>query len=244
MQIGKRNEFSNIEELNYTPISGVRPTLHGELQKIRVLGFQYFWNYYKWWTIGLLFLLLVSGLMARDVAGNKQPRLLTGAVYNCKAEGNADVFSEKLAAYMGTDLDKYSVKIMLNLKCEPNAVYSENGYLAEMRLEAQITAKELDFIIGDEPLMKSLCMHTGGVSYLIDLRDVLPETLYGQVSERVIWYQTADGKQIPAAIDVSGSKMAKTLMFGQEPAYLGIISNAQNIENAVGMLEYIMSEGE
>lgn len=242
MRLGERNEFSHVEELNFAPVSAEKPTLHGELTKIRTLGWNYFWSYYKWWTIGLIVCLFAGGIMARDIVRNKRPYTLSGAVYNYKTGGGEDMFAENLAAYMGVDLKKEPVKIQSGLKCGTGSAHSEEEYAAEMKLEAKISARELDFIIADEQLMESLCGHTGNASYLADLREALPEELYEQAEEKMLWYKTSQGEEIPVVMDITGSKLDEALAFEEKPVYLGILANAQHMENAAKMLEYIMMQ--
>lgn len=77
---------------------------------------------------------------------------------------------------------------------------------------------------------------------LLNLSDKKAAGFTEKYKEQFVYYETADGEQIPVGIDVTESSAWTSMEGYPEKCYLGISYNAENMERLEEFLEYLETE--
>lgn len=129
---------------------------------------QYFWDYYKWYAFGALFVIAAICLFARTAA-NHTETILYSMFFNTESE---DIFQEEMGAdflsYAGIE-DKKQVAL-IDIGYYLSTDTSEPGVqAASQKISIFIQTNQLDILGGPTDSMNA-CMYN---AYLYDLRDIL-----------------------------------------------------------------------
>ncbi len=193
---------------------------------------EYIWGYYKWWILGLALavVIIVSGV--RNAQYQSREILVSGVFINTStsAEGYAFV-SEDYWAYAGADPGN-RVELIEARSIRYNAEQpTSNDVNAILSIDAQISSKTLDYIIGDISAMEFYDRQQA----LLDLQVLLPP-------EQLSILQTVSTENGIVAIDLSGSTLAKKFGLSTEPTYLFFPANTPRAENCAAFLDYLFQE--
>jgi len=202
--------------------------------------FSYFWEYYRWITLGtivgiiFLVLLIKSFVTAKDTAFQTVFVNATGAID-----------SEEFTELIGIDTKKEEVLFdsSYSLNLNPDE-YDEASYVNMQKILAMTTAKQLDVILCYE----NVAEYYGKGEMLTDLRNLFGEDWVTKMGDKVLWVDVettdADGNDIsytvPVAINVSdATKLVNYGCFPYGDCYFCVVGNTQHEEWVKLFYEYI-----
>ena len=227
---------------------------------------EYFWEYYKLHMIVAAFVLLfVGSLLYRGLTGKET--WLNGFFLNSISQKTAiEALKDDFIESAAIDGEKYELHFDANMVYSldlASADYSSQ-YETSQALVTQTAAKDLDFVIGDLPVMTVIAYS----DYFLDLstvlsaeemevyqkdllyidKAVLEELLSATSTEKEEgMIQIADCREpegmmqpVPVMLDISVWETVKEI-YGQttEPMVLGCIVNSENVESVRKLINYL-----
>ena len=226
----------------------------------------YFWEYYKWYVIVPVIILIVVISYIHHMM-TKTDDVLNGLLINAKsveAQTLADQLGADFSKEMKIDTKEYSVSLNTSLSYMANNPSGMTNYETSQALMAWIGAGAVDFINSDANTMTELAYR----EYFSDLRDVLSEDNLTQYEPYFLYIdqavidarndslennQDADTitlpdcrkpetmeKPVPVLIDMSQCKTLTELYSEKDTLALGIVSNAPNLDMTLNFLKYLM----
>lgn len=181
---------------------------------------EYIWMYYKGYLLIPVILAVLVVIGTQMYQGMTEKVLLNIAVLGGSTTEREELEKE-LTTLLGTGDKKETVKINANLSG------STGDYNSNIALSTLIGAEAVDVIICPEEIYEIYAGQNG----FVDLETVLPDKADGneKVQKDAVLLETSD-------------EMAKKAGLAYEPAYVCILSNAQNEENAVRFIEMLLEE--
>lgn len=197
----------------------------------------YIWDYYRYWILGAIvavaFCISIGSSIYREI---KYTQVFYCAIFN-------NPLNDEALASMETDFSGY---YGLNPNSETmhfdcSYLISEGGdvqtnYVTIQKIGAMVTAKSVDFMLGDEFTMGQYAAD----GYFYDLTELLPAETYAALSDYIISYTSLEtGASVPCAIDLSQSELVKNhTIYVQNPVG-GIVINSQNPLVAVEFIKFL-----
>lgn len=225
----------------------------------------YFWEYYKWYAI--IFLLVIV-LLVQGVLGviNRRETALSGVLLNCKLGVADKEFLQDFYAYAGIDEAKESAAFYTDLTITNGQ--SKNDLNAFQRIMGGIAVRDTDFIVGKSDVFPFFSYNSTEI--FMDLRDFLSQETLAQVSDRLYYidgeflklFQLPPGTEItaditkapdprkpeamkdpiPVGIDISDHEAFQSAYFlGKPTVYLGVVSNTTRPDTVMKFIEYLLS---
>ncbi|MCM1046252.1 MAG: hypothetical protein NC417_12155 [Candidatus Gastranaerophilales bacterium] len=132
----------------------------------------YFWDYYKWHTIGVIAVICFVGSLVYDIATHKDDAFYA-AVLNSAGYADNDSFSSEFMEYAG--IDPHTKKVTFDTSLQISFTTIDDYTMGSIeKLSAYLAAAQLDVIIaGDE-----IFAHYANEETFLDLRNILtPEQI-------------------------------------------------------------------
>ena len=200
---------------------------------------EYFFHYYKWYTLVAVLVLVIGGTMIYDIATKKD--MIMQAVY-VNAFPNVES-TEFMAGFEKT--------IEINHKKEETSLIDDfyidmdaYTYFDAQNIEKLLVlcaAGTVDVCVVDEGYLMN--MAEGG--YFMDLSTVFTEEEMAEYADKLVWYDCPDdlheGEQAIALEITDASKIVSTQSYPNSKCYFTIIVNAPNIDNALAFLDYLQT---
>ena len=223
--------------------------------------YQYFKDYYRTPLIIALLAALFIGILLYQLVSRKDSALYA-VMLNCSPYQENEWFGEEYAEYTGIDLGEYSVTFDTGIYYKLNST-DEDSYVTIQKLDTYTGAGHLDVMLGggDE------FAHFANSILFMDLRTVLTEEQLKKY-EPYLYYIDASlidltametlkpedyanprkpeemGDPIPVAIYVENSEKLNTAYYfknAENGIALGIYSNTSHADNAVALIDYLLS---
>ena len=239
------------ESDSFMPPKDERRTFKTEIAKMKEMGFQagwnYFWDYYKYWVIGIVAGIIFIASMAHSVIQNRRPVVIEIQLFNNAAESDETVsaFNEAFAAHMGTDLKKSQMTFSYSDLFDPDNP-SEQMQASFYKFAAMTAAQELDIIGGNRAFVDYYGYTTEDNSYFADLKELLPEDLFSQLEAagKLYYCKRLDEngaaiREYAAGINIDGSRLVNDAKLLVVPSYIGIIQNTQRLDTAIEFIRWI-----
>lgn len=194
------------------------------------------------------------------VASEKDSALSVACINATPNNEQAQHFVGQYADYAGIDLEEAEVQISTDLICTDEKDMVEENYQSMQRLLAQLTAGELDILVSDSDTITAYMYQ----EVFYDLSQVLTlaqqeayadKFLYADLTVLEQIQQSPDTipkipdatkpeemeKPVPMALRIPGDSEFADGYFHYYSAdvYLGLVINAQNVDNALAFIDYI-----
>ncbi len=208
---------------------------------------QYFLDYYKWPTIGIIAAIIAIIFFTRDVILSNKPVYIEVLMLNSYSTMDGKDISKDFALSREINLKKYQVHIDTTSTIVPNGT-DETSYLNQQRVFASIMAADLDCMLADEAMFHYFSVQEA----FDDLRNNLsPEQL--EEYQDLILYETYEGVEEPVPIGIEISHIPFLSVTGSyipyeysenpddDQVYFGIITNSSDKQHALEFLDYILS---
>lgn len=180
-----------------------------EAEKLRALSWkkklQYLFVYYKGWFAGFLILLLFLGYAVDVVVqGQKETALqgfFTNDIHNAFP---AEEINREISARLGLTKNQ-RVIFDDDLYIDLGGEATEYTAASNGKIIAYMAVGELDFVVTSGEVYR----HFAGEVPMRDLSELLPEELYRQLSPYIVDAPDQNGKAVPSAIELSGSRFLR-----------------------------------
>lgn len=228
----------------------------------------YFWEYYKWWVIGIVGAIIVIVLMIRSIVTKKDQVLYVAMINTLQVstECTEEVFINPLLEQFELNPKKNTIMYDIDF------VFSDEGngsndYRNRELLSVYMAAGEIDIISSDEPYFLEYAYN----GFFCDLRDYLSAEELEQLSDYLVYIDkdvldryTAEKKAnnfsydeekpdlhnpdvmsnpIPVGIDLRFSSTYSNQFItktGDGHSTVALMLNSRNKERAVQLLEYFI----
>lgn len=143
---------------------------------------QWFWEYYKWWVIGIGVAIIAIVSFIHSVVTSKDDALF-GYIFNTYA-AETDALYEQYGEYIEMNPDKTQVTVESSQSLDLNS-YDQNTTSMTQAVMVHIAAGDLDLFGGDDALIR----HYGYNETFADLRDLLDADFYDELATAGrVWY--------------------------------------------------------
>lgn len=177
-----------------------------EAAKLRPLSFRektgYIFMYYKGWMLALLLVVMAAGYVGDAVVQSHKEIILQGFFTN--DEGNffpAEQLEQDYAAILGLGR-RQRIVFDDDLYIDLNDEATEYTAASNGKLIAYMAVGELDFVVTTQAVYE----HYAGDVPMQDFSQLLPETLYNALADRLITGTDKDGNPAPVALDMRESR--------------------------------------
>lgn len=235
---------------------------HGTLKQ----KWQYFLDYYKWFVIVGVLILIFAGSFLYQLITRKE-RAIFAALVNAYELEPAAAYPETFAEYAGIDLEEYDVFFDSSMYLDSSnlAAVDENTMATTQKLMVYIAAREIDILVASESTINSYAYN----ETFHDLRTILSAEQIKKY-EPYFYYMDqsiADARNeadttgddyvsvpdypsprnpeamenpIPVGIYLDEAEdLKENYYFMDETVILGIPANTQHLENAVQYIDFI-----
>lgn len=236
---------------SFTPVRDEKPTLKGEIAKIKSLGrkdgWNYFWEYYHMPIIIIIIVSAIAISITVSVVRNSRPFIIDVMVYNNYLNNDADVsvLEEEFADYVGKNTRDYQITFDFSEYID-FANVDESSYASMMKVSAMISASSLDVFGGSQEFIDYYSAGDEDSAYFYDLEDVLSSQFFKYLDEQGLIYYcnyTDDDGNVTgkyaAAVNAANTRIVNDEYMQISPCYLGIAGNTTRLETCVDFLEWI-----
>ena len=163
----------------------VRDEIRAERKKLKGKGFKanwdYFWDYYKIHVIVGLGVILMIAFLVRDIVNNK-PYGFYAMMLNSGASMAQEYFETGFEEYAEIDTEKYTCLIDTSASFS-TLMYDDMTLASSQKIMASLSAKELDCIVADIPVM----LYYGNQDTFLDLRPVYDAAQLEAFGDKVVY---------------------------------------------------------
>lgn len=204
------------------------------MKKSEVTGF--IWDYYKWWIIGGILVLVLAGNLIHHFVTYKEPALEIALINSGDQEKEPD-FSEFMDKY-GYDKSKQKVSFQNTFTVDLKNSSSGNMYAFEA-LQTQIAAGGIDVIAAD----KDVYLYMAKQQDAGDLSDILPKELMKKYEKDIVYVTDPDtNKKYPGGITLQNNKWMEQYGYYPKGCVIGIVNGSKHTKTAEQMIAYILGE--
>ena len=212
-----------------------------ETEKLKHMSWKdriwYIWEYYKFHMLFIVIALVVLWVIGTSLYRQSFTTRLSMAIINDRSGGNSS--TGPLMAGLRETLDCGKKDIIeinegLFLDTDPETM-SQYSYATMAKIAALVSGGMLDIMIADEAAIR----HYEGMDAYMDLGGLLPEELYSQLEDQLLYVTTTDGQKIAAAVSLEKSSLKDDTGIVMDPPYLAVISNTQHKEDILGAISYL-----
>lgn len=234
-------------EIEFHPIQRLKEHLQRLKKDMEPMSFRekldHLWTYYKWVAALLALIIVLACMVGTSIANINCETLLSGMVINTDVtlDGNnyltVDYF-EKLQGVEG----KQEIELAHLTFMDPeDSTDIEFTYTAIMRIVADISAQQLDYVITDDVGMETCMDHDA----LMDLRELLTEEELALLEGDLIYlHYDEDDVTIPVAVNLRNQPFFEHYIQSEEDRYLAFIANTPRKEACRDFWEYLTEAGQ
>ncbi len=205
--------------------------------------FRYYLDYYKWYVLGGLVVLLIITSIVKTVVTRKDSALCV-ALVGASFEPDYEVFIHEFEQISGID-DKHEMSIASDYAIMPDSD-GELDITSQEKLFVTIAAGQTDVIVAPADAYARMT----AFDYMLDLRDVMTEEELDRYKDRIYIAQVPEDvndpasptREIYAGIDISGAHKVtdeRWYAFTDDPVYFGLAATSVNRDMALEFFEYL-----
>lgn len=201
----------------------------------------YFKEYYLKSTLVVIIILLLVGSIAYSMLTAPSDTAFAAFFYNDTGNSSGTELIDDFVKHLGIDIKEHDAYIDASMYYTPDST-DMNTFMALEKTMAVISTGELDVVVGDADTLDyfahSECLH--------DITTVLPDDLLAKFEDRLYYAKYGESETLtPVGVYVTDAPKLKQYGYfaGMKPI-LGLIANANNLDNAIEFLRYIYMETE
>ncbi len=222
----------------------IKEKIQAEKEKIRGMerekALEYVWNYYKIPIVGILVFLFLLVYFLHALLNRPEDPLVHITLVNCY-----DDVSEKSGFYKNfqeyADFHEegsviFDANAFFNLENERD--YS-NTYF--QKTVAYLEAGTTDALI----CQKSNLMGIARGKRVLNLEDGPAKEIYRQYRERIVFFTTEEGEEVPVGIDISDSPRIEEMnSYKEDGCYLCVSAYTERVDQVKVFLDYLFLQGQ
>lgn len=193
---------------------------------------EHIWIYYKWYILVGTAVICMLVSIARTVADNSKETLISGIFINSSTspEGYAHLMEDYWEYCGGNEDQKVELVGSRNIDFDAESPSQEDA-AAFMIVSSMIAARSLDYIITDRASLDDFQEQ----EVILDLRELFP-------AETLTRWDVIEEDGAAIALELKDTAFGKNYPLAAEDSCVLVIANAQNRENVICFLEYLMAE--
>ena len=220
--------------------------LKEEIKKLKEMSWKeipgYLWGYYRFHALAIIVILIGVYSFATTWIQNNKPDIYNGMCINVisNKEHLDDYYKSSLATYFQLEPNDYNASLQTNLmmNLEDNSM-AEVNYSTTISLQANLAAKEVDFIIGPKSTLETI---TSSMGAFFNLETTLSSERYNQYKESILSAVNDEGETIPCLLDISKSTFVTNMEFeNEEPLYIGFVLNSKRTNYLEPFIDYLFT---
>lgn len=197
----------------------------------------YFFYYH--WKILLLLTVIVCCIVAyirHFIEAEKDPFIWVSMVNSNLANDSQTTLVTDFADSMHADTDTNPVHLEVDYQI---GKASQSLYIAySEKLSAYLDLGKIDVLLAPEWVIES-CANQ---AYLGNIEDILPDDLYTELKDRLIYHTYEDDGRVPIAIYVGDIPKIEELFDEENAPYLAIGNLSSRKDTAVDFLRYLTAD--
>jgi hypothetical protein len=199
----------------------------------------YFKEYYLVMTVVIIVIIAFVGYLGYTMLTAPKETAFTAFFFNDTGDSSDTTLIDGFVDYMGIDTKKATCSIDATMNYT-DVESDYNSYLYIEKVMAEIAAKELDVIVGDEAAVD----YYAKVECFSDITTILPDDLLEKFADKLYYAAVGDsGEIVPVGIYVTDApKLIDNYYYVDKEAIMGFIVNSENTDNAIEFLRYIYME--
>lgn len=225
----------------------------------------YFLDYYKWYVIGTLIVLIGAGSIIYEVATAKDTAFYA-VMLNATQLETADGFNQDFCEYANIDTDKYETFFDTSIRLTNDPGMADVNMTSMQKLAVYVAAAEVDIMLGDSETMQKYA----NSSSFYDLREILSPEKLEQYAPYFYYVDMATVREIEAAQDaldeeyvpvyknprkpeemeepvpvgllIESSRLKEAYYFRGEDLVLGVYGNTTHLDAALSYIDYLFSQ--
>lgn len=200
----------------------------------------YFWYYYKIPFLIAVVVIIFGSFLIKDMLAANREAVLQVAVLNSEATAPEPVFQSELESFYAIDPDKQVITIDSSYRIDIEAA-DQMTVASSQKIIAMVQVKELDIMIAPADIMDYYASN----DFFTDLSAMLPTELIARLADQNLLYyaKTSEGKEIPIAIDLSGSEKFKDSgLYSSVTPYLAVPVSAPHQDNIIKLLSFLQMD--
>lgn len=207
-------------------------------EESKIKRFKYFW-YYHWKPIllGVIIICCIISYIRHFIEDSKEPSIYV-AMVNCNiiAEDQTDLLSG-FAASRNIDTASNPIKLDVNLQMAEDR--NDNlDVVNSQKLSAFLESGDIDVVLAPQWVIEA-CANQ---AYFEDIGSILPDDLYREFEDKLIYHTYEDDGRVPIAIYVGDIEKIRTLYNEETEPYLAIGNFSARQDTAVDFLRYLLEE--
>lgn len=202
--------------------------------------FSYFWEYYRWATLGTIVGIIFVIALVKSIVTSKATAF-QAIFINSQCSISTEEFSELIGINTSKEEVLFEANYTLNL--DPDS-YDESSYVNMQKIVAMTQAGQLDVVFGYEDSTE----YFGRNELFYDLREIFGEQFITDLGDKVLWVDVLstddDGNDIvykaPVAINVSDAPfIVSNGCYPYGDCYFAVVGNTSHIDWVKLFYEYI-----
>lgn len=155
----------------------------------------YFWDYYKYHTIGTIVAVFLIFTLVHDIVTSKE-YAFCAVYFNSVQAFDTNEYGVKFAEYAGIDLEEYDI-LLDNTMYYSLTDLSETSMATAQKFAAMVQSREVDVVLSDEDIFANYAKN----EMFYDLREVLPQDLMEQYEDNLFYIDWAEVEARDKAMD-------------------------------------------
>lgn len=89
---------------------------------------------------------------------------------------------------------------------------------------------------------ESTFQHYAESDAFMNLEEALPEDLWEQLQDQILYTADGSGQEFPCGIEISNTRFPEDAGVSISPCYLGIISNTNHFDTVISWIRFILED--
>lgn len=218
----------------------MKKRLQAEKEKIQEMetkqAVEYIWNYYKIPIVGILVFLFLVVYFIHAFLNRPEDTLLHITFINCyddvsETSGFYKEF-ETYAAFQEKGTITFDANAFFNLENQKD--YSSTYF---QKTVAYLEAGTTDALV----CQKANLMGIAKGKRVLNLADDSAKEIYQKYQDRLVYYTTEEGEEIPVGVDISDSPLIENMNSYKDGCYLCTSAYTNRVEQVGTFLDYLLS---
>jgi hypothetical protein len=201
---------------------------------------EYFWDYYKWWVLIPLIVILILGSLVKSFREETKPvALYVVMIDSSMDEDTASDMADAYAKSRGIDVQETPIQIDTGIsypKSEDTAALADTATVAGIqRYQALISTGTADVILSPPWVVEE---HASDQAY-VNLAELLPADLQELAEPYYCYYTNESGESIPLGLDLESFEQIKEVYEDVTPV-LSVSAYSTRQEESIAFIRWIL----
>lgn len=200
--------------------------------------FSYFWYYYKFHTLGTLFVIFCIVMFVIAYKENsKEPSIYVALINSNYMTSVETPLMDDFVKSRNIDTDAHPAKFDISMTMADDV--ADDGSVANsQKLMALFNGHDVDVIVADQWVIEEYA----SLSAFYNLEELLPEDIYLKIQDKLFYYTKEDGTT--TAIGFYGDGLSKLMVnngySAKNPPIVTIASTSERTDISIDFIRYLL----